>query len=237
VTHFPYEVTSNDNAHQVGDEPLLIAQKTVCPVVISPKRVEAVQYLLDKHHSEIIISDDGLQHYAMGRAIEIVVIDGQRGFGNGLCLPAGPMRETVSRLKKVDFILVNGSAPQPIFADTYRMDLVPGAITGLLSGQSVSVFDLEEPIAAVAAIGNPQRFFALLARLGVRFKPYSFPDHHPFHAADLCLREKTVVMTEKDAVKCIPFASESMYCLPVEAQVEDKFWDTLWLHKGLQMDA
>ena len=234
VGHFPCEVSSTDKADKVGDEPLLIAQKTGCPVVISPKRIDAVQYLLDKYQSQMIISDDGLQHYAMGRAVEIVVIDGSRGLGNGLCLPAGPLREPAQRLKEADFIIVNGADLQHQYPGAYRMDLLPAQLIELLSGQKVNWADLEEPVAAVAAIGNPQRFFALLTRLGVRFKPYSFKDHHFFKAEDLCVAEKTIVMTEKDAVKCAPFATHSMYFLPVEAKVDDKFWDALCLHQGIQ---
>lgn len=107
IKEFPYEVKPHDNANQVGDEPLLLAQKTQCPVVIAPDRPEAVRYLLEKHHCQIIISDDGLQHYRMGRAIEIAVIDGTRGLGNEFCLPAGPLREPAKRLQEVDFIVVN----------------------------------------------------------------------------------------------------------------------------------
>lgn len=243
VGHFPYEVDRKDPAALVGDEPLLLATKTSCPVVIAPQRTKAIQYLLDKHHSQIIISDDGLQHYAMGRAIEIVVIDGLRGLGNGFLLPAGPLREDASRLKSANFIVVNGAPSSakpskqwkkildnPLCPIVYRMELMPGKITSLMSGQSIpSLTALNDPVAAVAAIGHPQRFFATLDRLGVKFNAYPFADHHRFQPEDLKVKEKTVLMTEKDAVKCQPFATDQMYFLPVEANVEDKFWDALWL--------
>ena len=248
VTHFPFEVSIDAEAADVGDEPLLLAKKTGCPVVIAPKRTDAVQYLLDNYQSQIIISDDGLQHYAMGRSVEIVVIDGVRGFGNGHCLPAGPLREGVNRLQQVDFIVVNGVSSPTTFVGkqlekrlhlnrcphAYRMDLLPGEITQLVSGKTINVAELTKPVAAVAAIGHPQRFFSLLNALGVVFNAYSFPDHHPVQPNDLCVDEKLVVMTEKDAVKCQPFATDSMYYLPVEAKVDDKFWDALWLHEQLQ---
>lgn len=230
VTVFPHDVRVDDSAATVGDEPLLLAKKTGCPVVIAPNRVQAVQYLLDTYQSQIIISDDGLQHYKMGRAIEIAVIDGVRGLGNGLCLPAGPLREQASRLQHVDFVVVNGGA-RP---GGYRMDLQPGQFTQLVNGSSVQAAALPQPVAAVAAIGHPQRFFATLHALGVRFTGYPFADHHSFQRHELQLPEKIVVMTEKDAVKCQPFAHEFMYFLPVNAVVCDEFWDALWSHKQLQ---
>ncbi len=230
IGHFPHEVSKEDQARAVGDEPLLLAKKTGCPVVIAPKRTEAVQYLLDHHQSQIIISDDGLQHYEMGRAIEIVVIDGLRGLGNGLCLPAGPLREGPRRLQDADLLVVNGGT-RP---DAYRMDLMPGKIQQLVTGKFLALADLTEPVAAVAAIGHPRRFFETLKTMDLAFRAYPFPDHHCFTAEELDIPDKIVVMTEKDAVKCEPFATDSMYFLPVEAAVSDKFWDALWSHKQLQ---
>ena len=139
VRDFPHEVSPHADAGLVGDEPLLLAKKTGCPVVIAPKRINAVQYLIKTHQSQIIISDDGLQHYAMGRAIEIVVIDGMRGLGNGLCLPAGPLREGRGRLKTADFIVVNGG----VWPKAYRMDLLPGDLTQLISGKPIQLKDLK----------------------------------------------------------------------------------------------
>ena len=236
VKQYPYDVSVDDKAMLVGDEPLLLARKTSCPGVIAPKRTEAVQYLLDRYQSQIIISDDGLQHYAMGRAIEIVVIDGQRGLGNGYCLPAGPLRENTQRLQQADFIVVNGASDvcDVRVESSYRMDLIPGELTTLQSGKVLNISKLNYPVAAVAAIGNPQRFFLTLAAMGIAFKAYPFPDHHQFKQDELHFPEKTVVMTEKDAVKCQPFATDSMCFLPVDAALEDKFWNTLWLHERLQ---
>lgn len=230
TTQFPYEVSATDQANLVGDEPLLLARKTGCPVVIAPKRVQAVQYLLDNYQSQIIISDDGLQHYAMGRAVEIVVIDGMRRLGNGFCLPAGPLRENVNRLQKSDLIVVNeGKWP-----GAYSMILQPGSLTHLITGQNVAVNALEFPVAAVAAIGHPQRFFTTLQSLGIPFKKYPFPDHHHFSKNELQFTEKAVIMTEKDAVKCQAFAADTWYFLPVEAKLSDSFWEALWSHEQLQ---
>ncbi|ARG98912.1 tetraacyldisaccharide 4'-kinase [Legionella micdadei] len=230
IKQFPHEISLDDTASLVGDEPLLIAKKTSCPVVIAPKRVQAVHYLLKNHQCQVILSDDGLQHYAMGRAIEIVVIDGLRRLGNGMCLPAGPLRESARRLQRSDLIVVNeGEWP-----NAYSMRLQPGKLTQLTTGQEVSTQSLPSPVAAIAAIGHPQRFFKTLQNMGLAIVKYSFPDHHPFQEKDLQLAAKAVVMTEKDAVKCQSFAQDSWYFLPVEAKLSDSFWQALWSHERLQ---
>lgn len=238
IRQFPHEIKSDDVATNVGDEPLLLAKKTKCPVIIAPNRVKAVQYLLKHYQSQIIISDDGLQHYAMNRAIEIAVIDGVRGFGNGLCLPAGPLRESTKRLQQVDFVVVNGapivSLSQVVAIKSYSMNLIPGALTTLINGKTILPEQLNLPIAAVAGIGHPQRFFTTLQGLNISFRAYSFNDHYAFKPQDFCFTEKTIVMTEKDAVKCFSFATENMYFLPVKAVICDTFWSALWSHQQLQ---
>lgn len=230
IKNYPYEIQLNDSADQVGDEPILLAQRTKCPVVISPKRTAAVNYLLEKHKVQIIISDDGLQHYKMGRAIEIAVIDGVRGLGNGLCLPAGPLRETDARLKQVDFIIVN----EGLWDNAYTMNLIPGKIIKLLTQEEINPGSFVGEIAAVAAIGNPQRFYSTLRQLGIEFTAYSYPDHYQFKYKDLNYRESMIIMTEKDAVKCHSFNSDKLYYLPVEAKLNDAFWQALWSHQQLQ---
>ncbi len=229
-TLFPYQVQHNDAAAWVGDEPLLIAQKTNCPVVIAPKRWQAVEYLLQQHPCQIIVSDDGLQHYRMGRAIEIAVIDGTRGLGNGLCLPAGPLRETKKRLQQVDFVVVNeGQWPE-----AYLMSIKPNSIRRLDNDEPIAVSQLTQSFTAIAAIGNPQRFYSTLRQLALEFIPHSYPDHYQFKATDLAAFPGPIIMTEKDAVKCRSFATENMYYLPVEAEVVKTFWDALWSHQHLQ---
>lgn len=230
IKHFPYHVQLEDSAGQVGDEPLLLAQKTQCPVVIAPKRTAAIAYLLEHHHSQIIISDDGLQHYRMGRSIEIAVIDGTRGLGNGLCLPAGPLRESAARLNQVDFIIVNEGS----WHNAYSMKLIPGAITKLTTLEPVTPDLLPKPVIAVAGIGNPQRFYSTLGQLGIEFTAYSYPDHYQFKPHDLDHGTAAVIMTEKDAVKCRSFSSEKMYFLPVKAVLDNAFWQALWSHQQLQ---
>ncbi|RUR18826.1 tetraacyldisaccharide 4'-kinase [Legionella sp. km535] len=229
--YVPYEIQMDDSAEQVGDEPLMIARKTDCPVVIAPNRMDAVHYLLDRHKVQMIISDDGLQHYRMGRAIEIAVIDGVRGLGNGLLLPAGPLRESAARLQEVDFIIVN----EGIREHAYTMRLIPGKIIKLSTGEEMEYDAFKKAdVAAVAAIGNPQRFYSTLTHLGIEFKPYSYPDHYQFEPNDFNHPESLIIMTEKDAVKCCSFHSDKMYYLPVEATLNEAFWDALWTHKLLK---
>ncbi|HVT62095.1 MAG TPA: tetraacyldisaccharide 4'-kinase, partial [Legionellaceae bacterium] len=232
IAHFPHEITMHDQAYQVGDEPKLMAMKTHCPVVIAPKRMQAVQYLIDMHEVQIIISDDGLQHYAMPRTIEIGVVDGMRGFGSGLCLPAGPLRESIERLEELDFIIVNGKetahTQYPAHVPRYAMTLQPTLPRSMSTGEYVPWAVVDMPCSAVAGIGHPERFFDLLDQLGVTFQPYAFADHHMFSLKDLETIPRPVVMTEKDAVKCEALVTTSMYCLPVEAKLSDEFWTKIW---------
>jgi tetraacyldisaccharide 4'-kinase len=242
LRQFPYEVNINDSADLVGDEPLLLAQKTHVPVVIAPKRWQAVDYLIQKHACQVVISDDGLQHTAMGRALEIVVVDGANGFGNGFCLPAGPLREPISRLNSVDFIFIHGDNNTNILLDStcvpkYRMDLQAKYLLHLTSGLRVAAGgNLPTPIAALAGIGRPERFFDSLRALGYVFNAYSFTDHHAFISSDLNFTEPTVLMTEKDAVKCTAFFTDAMYALSVEAQVCPAFWSALDAHPKLKLN-
>lgn len=230
ANQFPLLVKPDSEARWVGDEPLLLARRCACPVVIGPKRNQAVALLVQQYQCQLIISDDGLQHYAMGRTLEIAVVDGQRGVGNGHCLPAGPLREPVSRLKSCDMVVVNGVLQKPLagIESLYRMTLIPGKLTSIKTGQTAVPGEFDASVAAVAAIGNPARFYATLTQLGLDFKQYSFPDHHFFSANELQLPEKWVVMTEKDAVKCYPFAAPEWYYLPVEASLDADFWQALY---------
>ena len=227
---YPHVVALHDPAERVGDEALLIAKKTQAMVVIAPLRMQAVHYLRQHDASDIIISDDGLQHYAMGRAVEIAVIDGVRGLGNGLCLPAGPLREQSSRLTQVDFMVANSG----VWPGAYRMQIVPRQIVSLTQGIEVSAQQLPAPVAAVAGIGHPQRFFTTLDHLQLAYTAYGFPDHHRFSLDDFVFSEQAVIMTEKDAVKCQSFATDTMYALVVEATLEDSFWQALLRHPQLK---
>lgn len=227
--YFPFEVTPQSNVLDSGDEPLLLAQCTQCPVVIDANRVAAVKYLLKHHDCNLIISDDGMQHYALQRDIEIAVIDGSRGLGNGLCLPAGPLREPPSRLEKVDFILVNGESCD-IPQSSYAMTILPGQLKNLVSNCVLpnNALASQEAVHAVAGIGNPSRFFSTLKSLGYQVIAHEFPDHHRFKAKDLRFNDGlTVIMTEKDAVKCAAVAHDQCWSLSIQAELPPEFKNKL----------
>jgi len=221
----PYQINSTDSAEIAGDEPLLIARRTRCPVVIAPKRPAAAQYLLQQHRCDVVICDDGLQHYALQRDIEIAVIDHARGVGNGHCLPVGPLREPRSRLHSVDIILRNGGDTGSTF------QLMPEAFVQINGGQSIpprTWCKQNARVHAVAGIGNPSRFFATLRGLGCEVIEHAFPDHHVFTADDLRFDDDLpIAMTEKDAVKCATFAGEKAWFLQVRATLPQSLLPTI----------
>jgi tetraacyldisaccharide 4'-kinase len=219
--NYPCLVTEQSAPHLVGDEPLLIYLRTRCPVVVDPNRVQAAQYVLKNFPCNIIISDDGLQHYALERDIEIAVIDGERRLGNGFCLPAGPLREPKQRLEEVSFIVCNGKAR----VDEFPMQLKPGCLHNAKTSQTIAVNDFpSKKIHAVAGIGNPQRFFQLLRELNFTVIEHAFSDHYRFSSADLRFAEDLpIIMTEKDAVKCQAFADSNYWYLPVTAELTEEF--------------
>ena len=206
---YPVEVSGTSLAGEVGDEPLMIFNRTGCPVVVAPDRVLATRWLLDNHSCDLVISDDGLQHYALARDVEIAVVDGERGFGNGQCLPAGPLREPLSRLKEVDLVVVNGAAAtNPEWLDqAVQMQVSPSRLIDLATGASTPLEVIAgKPVHAVAGISNPEKFFALLEALGCMVIPHVFADHHAFRLNEILFEGKhPVIMTEKDAVKFDPF--------------------------------
>jgi tetraacyldisaccharide 4'-kinase len=216
---YPLLLTSDTLTSEAGDEPVLIYQRTGAPVAVSPVRSEAVQALLTEHDVQIIITDDGLQHYALARDKEIVVIDGVRRFGNGWWLPAGPMRERASRLKSVDAVIVNGGVAKQ---GEIPMHLHPGLAVNLLTGERKAVAQLPA-LVAMAGIGHPPRFFATLEQCGARIeKRVPLADHQalvPEQVAAFTVPGQTLIMTEKDAVKCRAFAKENWWYLPVDAEL------------------
>lgn len=217
---YPFEVNSDSSASQAGDEPLLISRRTQCPVIIDPDRSQAAVHLLSRHHCDVIISDDGLQHYALKRDIEITLVDGNRRFGNKLCLPAGPLREPMSRLKTVDFVVYNGSEENPL----YQMQLDAAEWVNLVDSSKrlpVNAF-ADREVHAVAGIGNPQRYFDLLCDYKMIVHPHAFADHHAFSMGDLNFGDNLpLLMTEKDAVKCQQYAQAHHWYLPVSARIDD----------------
>ncbi len=222
----PMYVDKGADPGVVGDEPALIAMRTDCPVFVSADRVSAGQKLLEKFPAcNVLISDDGLQHYRMRRDVEIVVYDANKGFGNGMLLPAGPLRETVARLKTVDAVVCNGEAQLKVVSqNAFLMQMHADPFYKLLQPSSMvtaSAFSGKK-VMAVAGIGNPQRFFNQLKQMGLQFQQRAFADHYAFTANDFAdVDADIVVMTEKDAVKCKAFASEIFWVLPVNAEVEN----------------
>lgn len=219
---WPQQVAPGSDPLLVGDEPVLLAQRCGCPIVAAPDRVAAARQLLEHSGCDILIGDDGLQHYRLRRDIEIVVVDGVRRFGNGHLLPAGPLREPLSRLRRVDYVVVNGVAASGELA----MELLPGMLSSLSdSDRTASLADFHgQQLHAVAGIGNPSRFFDLLRREGIPVIEHPFPDHHRFVAEDLAFADGLpLLMTEKDAVKCRRFADARMWYLPVEARLDHSF--------------
>ncbi len=218
--NYPKQVSVYDSPYVVGDEPLLIARRCACPVVIDPNRVRAVQYLLEHFSCDVILSDDGLQHLAMGRNVEIVVIDGKRRFGNQHCLPAGPLREPLSRLKTVNYLITQGNAQ----LNEFDMFLQPTYFINIKNPQlKYSVLDFPyRKVHAVTAIGNPHRFFHDLKQMNLDVLSYSYPDHYFFSEKDFFKfsEHDIIVMTEKDAVKCEVFAKDNFWYMEVEAIVD-----------------
>jgi len=218
---FPRIVRPADDPGAVGDEPLLISRRSGVPVCVAPDRVAAGRVLLAAHPSvDVLVCDDGLQHYRLARDLEICVIDGQRGHGNGWRLPAGPLREPPSRARDCDLRLVNGGEASGYGADSLRFDLALDRLQPLAGGASQPLSDWAgRSVHAVAGIGNPGRFFAALSALGLRVEPHPFPDHHAFSADDLAFGDdRPVLMTEKDAVKCAAFADARLWVVPAEAR-------------------
>ncbi|MGI3745988.1 MAG: tetraacyldisaccharide 4'-kinase [Janthinobacterium lividum] len=214
----PWRVRPQQAAEHAGDEPLLIVNRTGVPLMIDPDRSQAVRDLLAEEPLDLILSDDGLQHYRLNRDLELVLIDAVRGLGNRRCLPAGPLREPVERLRSVDALLYNGASADR--EDGFGFQLKPSALVNLVTGerQPVDHFPRGQQVHAVAGIGNPQRFFNTLEGLHWRPVPHAFADHAVFSAQALSFTPALpLVMTEKDAVKCASFAAPDWWYLTVEA--------------------
>ncbi len=222
--HEPWLLDDSPDPVEVGDEPCLI-HATGVPVAIGRERPVAAQLLLDAG-CDVVIADDGLQHYALARDVEICVIDGVRRFGNQRLLPAGPLREPLARLERVDFRVCNGAQPA---AGEFPMQLRDGDAVALHDGERRLLADFSgQRVHAVAAIGNPSRFFASLRATGIEPIEHAFADHHAFVAGDLEFADQLpVLMTDKDAVKCRRFAQPDWWRVPVRAELPAAFYDAL----------
>jgi tetraacyldisaccharide 4'-kinase len=217
---WPQLVTGNSDPDLVGDEPVLIARHTGCPTAVAPRRNQAARALLNEYDCHVLISDDGLQHYSLIRDIEIAVVDAQTGLGNGWCLPAGPLREPLWRLREVDFVVIHGTSKGAQYAMALHGDRVVNLRDRGIS-RSLDSFR-HVPVHAVAGIGNPARFFDMLKMRGLEVHVHAFPDHHRFQAVDIEFGDaRPVLMTEKDAIKCRAFAEPHYWYLPVSAALDE----------------
>jgi tetraacyldisaccharide 4'-kinase len=238
---YPYTITHQSTVIEAGDEPFSIFQRTQCPVVIGANRFDSISSVRNQN-VDLVLSDDGLQDYRLGRHMEIAVIDGQRWFGNGWRLPVGPLREAVSRLSSVDMLVVNNPSEHSLTSERsltsehalknapvvnfHSMQIKPCYWVNIKTNEILALDAFPHTnFHAVAGIGNPQRFYQTLKQLELDFIEHDFPDHHDYGAADFYFAGETaVVMTEKDAVKCQSFAKHNWYYLAVEAELDDRFW-------------
>ena len=216
--HYPIDVKPQSNPDIVGDEPVVIRQQTNCPVAVSPNRIEAGYLLLKRYDCDVIIADDGLQHLALARDIEMAVIDGERLFGNGCHLPAGPLREPLSRLNEMDFVIYNeGDSYHPFVTKVMQglaINLADKSIT-----KNIADFNTQA-VHAIAGIANPDRFFNQLKQQGLTLFCHPFCDHHRYQRRDLIFDDThPILMTEKDAVKCQSFASKNMWYIPISITI------------------
>jgi tetraacyldisaccharide 4'-kinase len=220
--HWPQQVRPDSDPQMVGDEPVMLSRNCKVPMAVAPDRVSAVQALLSHSECDVIISDDGMQHYRLARDLEIAVVDGIRRFGNGFCLPAGPLREPQGRLRTVDFVVSNGLAMRMEFP----MEVTATHVVNLVTGeqQPLEYFRGHHGVHAVAGIGFPGRFFAYLRKQGLQIVEHPFPDHYAYKDTDLEYGDDcTVIMTEKDAVKCARYALANAWYMPVTAHLDDRF--------------
>jgi tetraacyldisaccharide 4'-kinase len=217
-------VSPHSDPKVVSDEAVLLANRARCPVIVAKKRAVGVKQIVRHNKVNIIISDDGLQHYALARDIEIAVIDGVRRFGNGYSLPMGPLREPESRLDSVDLLVVNGGETNSV--REHAMRLVCKNVYSL--SHPAKVLGIEyfrgTAVHAVAGIGYPERFFQQLRDLGIEVIPHAFPDHYAFSPADVSFADpRPVLMTEKDAVKCKHFAHSKHWVVALSVELPESF--------------
>ncbi len=227
---YPLLASASSDPAEAGDEPVMLARQAACPVVVDPQRARGARWALAQGLGNILVCDDGLQHYALARDLEIAVFDGRRGLGNGAPIPVGPLREGPERLAEVDFVVCNGQALANLeHPEVHVMQLTPSRLRHLRSGETRPVDWLAgKSVRAVAGIGNPARFFDTLSGLGARVRALALPDHHRFRRADLAIEAgELLVMTAKDAVKCGELAHDHCWVLEVTASLPESFRQAL----------
>ncbi|WP_017446244.1 tetraacyldisaccharide 4'-kinase [Gayadomonas joobiniege] len=218
-----YLIKSSDSAAKVGDETRLIADRSQAPVCVGPDRIKSAQTLIHTCGCDILISDDGLQHYRLSRDLEIVLIDGQRQLGNACLLPVGPLREGAWRLKTADLVIQNGQSQASVYTND-SFAIKAGPPKNLRADRNVK-FDTSQACIAICGIGNPQRFFTTLKKENIQvLESHTFVDHHNFKATDFSeFSDQQIIMTEKDAVKCTPFAQANWWYLPINIEPDAAF--------------
>lgn len=223
---WPQVVRPASDPGDVGDEPVLLARRSGCPVVAGPDRIAAARQLLALGPCDAVVCDDGLQDPALARDVEVAVVDGVRRLGNGRCLPAGPLREGPSRLGRVDLVVARGPPRTGEFGMRYRPG-TPRRVDDETVETSFASLSAQ-PVHAVAGVGNPAGFFQSLRREGITVIEHPFPDHHAYRSVDLYFADgRPVVMTEKDAVKCRGLARGPAWCVPITAELDDGFGERL----------
>jgi tetraacyldisaccharide 4'-kinase len=218
---WPQQVRADSDYVAVGDEAVMIAARTECPMAVGPDRSQVVRTLLQHYEIDVVLSDDGLQHYALGRDIEIAVVNGERRFGNGYCLPAGPLREKPSRLDEVDIIVVNGEGERR----EHPMSVNNQFAINMQTSETKSLQEFTDGrVHAVAGVGHPQRFFDGLRASGLQIETHEYPDHYQYKESDIDYGDHLpVLMTEKDAVKCMRFNNSRLWCVPASVEMGNAF--------------
>jgi len=224
-------LSSESSIAESGDEARLIFDECGCPLVVASDREQAVTLLLERAEVDIVLSDDGLQHYSMWRDVEIAVFNRDAGFGNGHCLPVGPLREPTTRLREVDFVLevVAATSAATIGDNSYPVQQLEKAWKNVRSGRQCELSHFKNSTAlALCGLARPQKFFDTLSALGVNFEARPFPDHYRYSAADFAgIGERLCLMTAKDAVKCRDIVGDNCWALEIEYQLPSEFIDAL----------
>lgn len=216
---WPLDVKQDSDALETGDEPLMLARRTQCPVVVGPDRVADAKHLLEHYDCNVILSDDGMQHYRLRRDFEIAIVDAKRKSGNGFCLPAGPLREPKWRLNSADLVIENGGDMNEF---AYRV--IAEKVISITSSKQAELKEFKDHLVhALAGIGNPDRFFNILETNQINYIPHIFPDHHVYRIKDLQFSDElAVIMTEKDAVKCKKYSMNHYWYMPIDVDLSDK---------------
>ena len=243
---FPLEVEPSTSFRLAGDEAPLLARRTDCPVIADPNRVRATKKMVELHDVDVVLSDDGLQHFSLGRDLEIAVLDGTRKIGNGMLLPGGPLREPVSRLNSFDWVVTSGCKTDLVDDESVMQYRVKGMVN-VADGTRASVAEFQETyghqVIAVAGIGNPSRFEQTLLDASFEFDLTEFGDHHVFSTTDFPDSvEKAIVVTEKDAQKIreLPMVAERVWYVEIDVEFEedvDCFLTRMFSSSGLSMDV